>query len=52
MGVGVFLEVKLELNDLSLVWSGIDSVLSRAFECLMKAGKNTCPAAQLCSRDL
>lgn len=51
MGVGVFLEVELEQNDLSLAWLGIDSVLSRVLERLTKAGKNMCSAAQLCYRD-
>jgi len=44
----VFLEVELELDDLSLVLSDIDDVVCRV---LVKAGKNTCPAEQLWSRD-
>jgi len=44
--MGVFLEVELELDDLSLVLSDIDDVVSRV-EYLVKAGKNTCPAEQL-----
>lgn len=49
--MGVFLEVELELDDLSLVLSDIDDFVSRVLEYLVKAGRNTCPAEQLWSRD-
>ena len=49
--MGVFLEVELELGNLSLVLSDIDDVVRRVFEYLVKVGKNTCPAEQLWSRD-
>lgn len=45
--MSVFLEVDLELDDLGLVLSDIDVVCW----VLVKAGKNTCPAEQLWSRD-
>lgn len=46
--MGVFLEVELELDDLSLVLSDIDDVVCRV---LVKASKNTCPGEQLWSGD-
>ena len=49
--MGILPEVELELDDLSLVLSDIDDVVSRVLEYLVKAGKNTCPAGQLRSRD-
>ena len=46
--MGVFLEEELELDDLSLVLSGIDDVLSRT----LKASKNTRSLGEFCVRVL